>query len=98
MVNFDASTPQLRVVKNWVDAYLSLDAKNLEPLISKDFRYETFPEADDVSREARERHLESFRGVLSGVNKFDVRIKRWRNTFGLADRYPPSLGHLSRSD
>ena len=38
MVNVDASTPQLRVVKNWLDAYTSLDTKNLEPFISKNFQ------------------------------------------------------------
>ena len=74
MVNFDTS--QLRVVKNWVGAYLSLDLKNVEPFVSKNFQYETIPEAIDVSREAKERHIERFGRILTGVNKMDVRIKR----------------------
>ena len=84
MTNFDAS-PQLTLVKNWLDAYVSLDTKNIEPLVSKNYHYEAFPEASDVPKEAKERHLERFRGILAGTSKLEVRIEHRRTTFELAD-------------
>ena len=35
MANFDASTPQLKVVKKWLDAYVTLDADKIGSAVSK---------------------------------------------------------------
>ena len=86
MSSFDASTPQSTLVKNWLDAYLSLDIKNVEPFISKDFQYQAFPEtATDLPKEARETHIEKYTGVLAAARKLEVRIQHRRIAFKLTD-------------
>ena len=91
MSNFDAS-PQLTLVKNWVDAYISLDIKNVEPLLSKNFQYHTFPETTDLSKEAKERHIERYREMLSAVSKLEVRIQPWKIALGSqTDSYHPQI-------
>ena len=44
MVNIDASTPQLKFVKDMLDAYCTLDVTKAEPFLSKDFKFQTFPQ------------------------------------------------------
>jgi len=98
MANFDTS-PQLALVKKWLDAYLSLDVKNVEPLISQNFQYEAFPEATDIPEEAKEKHIEKYREILAAGSKFEVGIQALENrlqTHRLMT--PPPLGHLPRSD
>jgi len=97
MVSLDASTPQLRAVKNWLDAFASLDIKNVEPLLSKNFQYHPFPETADIPKEAKEKYTERFGGVLSAASKLEVRVQHRRTTLMLGLISPP-LVHLSRSD
>jgi hypothetical protein len=78
MVNFDASTPQLKVVKNWIDAYLTFDIKNVEPPISKNFQYQAFPETTDLPKETKENHIERYGEILAGTSKAEVRIQHRR--------------------
>ena len=75
MVDFDASTPQLKAVKNWLDAYCTLDMKNVEPLISKSFQYEAFPETPYIPKETGGRHIERYKDMLSAASKFEVCIQ-----------------------
>ena len=90
MVNFDASTPQLKVVKNWIDAYCTLDTKNIEPFISKNYEYQAFPEVADLPKEAKERHLERYGAMLAEASKLEVRTKHGELPSGLqtGTRYP----------
>ena len=57
MVGFD--TPQSKVVKKLLDAYCSLDANNLEPLLSKNYQYLPFPENTDLPKHTKESHLQT---------------------------------------
>jgi hypothetical protein len=64
MANLDSSTPQLQVVKKWVDAYSSLDASNLDPLLSKHYKHQLFPKSihpDGTKEEHTLRSKEYFR-------------------------------------
>jgi len=97
MVDLDASTPQLRAIKNWLDAFISLDIKNVEPLLSKNFQYHPFPETADVPKEAKEKYMERFGGAVSVASKAEVGVQHRRTTLKLRLMSPP-LGHLSRSD
>ena len=85
MVDLDASTPQLKAAKDWVDAYCTLDMKNVEPRISKNFQFHTFPETTDIPKEAKGRHIERYREMLSAVSKLEVRIPHRGTTFKLSD-------------
>ena len=71
MVNFD--TPQSKAVKRLLDAYSSLDMKNVEPLISKDYQYESLPESTDLPKQTKESHFKMWGGVFSSVKKYEVR-------------------------
>jgi hypothetical protein len=81
MVNPDVSTPQLKLVKDWIDAYLTLDMNNVEPYISKSFQYQAFPETADLSGESKEIHIERYNNMLAAASKLDVRIRHRRSTF-----------------
>ena len=74
MSSFDTSTPQLALVKNWLDAYLTLDIKNVEPFISKNFQFQTLPETTDIPTEEKEKHLERYKVLLSALSKIEVSI------------------------
>ena len=97
MVNIDASTPQLRVVKKWFEAYASLDVDKPEPLLSKDYKQQTLPKSIGLPDETKEEHLKRFRGMSPSITKLEVRIQYRGATFKLTNSYPP-LGHYSRSD
>ena len=58
MVGFD--TPQSKVVEKLLDAYCSLDANNLEPLLSKNYQYLPFPENTDLPKHTKESHLQTW--------------------------------------
>ena len=73
MTNFDAS-PQLILVKKLLDAYLTLDIKNIEPFVSKNFQYHPFPETTDISTEEKEKHIEKYKEIFAAVSKIEVSI------------------------
>jgi len=84
MANFDTSTPQLKVVKKLLDAYVSLDMSNAEPLLSKNFQYQPFPETG-LPKEAKGGHIQRIAGILAAVSKFEVCIRHLRTAFKLAN-------------
>jgi len=71
MANINATTPQLRVVKNLFDAYLTLDYKNSEQYVSKNFKFQTFPKTPDLPDETKEGHFERYGALLSLVTKVE---------------------------
>jgi len=78
MIDFDArvlSTPQLKAVKDWIDAYLALDINKVEPLASKNFEYQPFPETTEFLKESKEKHPETFGHFkFAAASKFEVCI------------------------
>jgi hypothetical protein len=72
MVNFDASTPQLNLVKNWLKSHMSLDTNNTEPLLSENYRHELFPRSPDTPDESKKAHVKTWGTVLSSMNKLEV--------------------------
>ena len=98
MVNIDASTPQLKLVKEWFSAYASLDAEKLEPLLSKNYKQQTLPESIGLPEETKEEHIKRFREMPSAITKLEVRIQYRRAAFKPIDRYPLPSGHRSGSD
>jgi hypothetical protein len=57
MANIDATTPQLKLVKQFYDAYISLDIKNVEAHISKNYKFQTYPKVDHMPEESKGEHL-----------------------------------------
>ena len=83
MVNIDATTPQLKVVKNLLDAYSSLDISKVEPFISKDFKYQMFPKIINLPDEPRAAHIQKYGEVLAALTKMEVRVQPRRSAFKL---------------
>jgi len=52
MSNFDISTPQLENIKRLIDACISLDMSNIEPLLSKKYQQQPFHEITDLPKGA----------------------------------------------
>ena len=83
MCSLNATTPQLKVVENFLDAYCTLDIKNVEPLIPKNFAYQLYPKVPNLSGGPKEQYIKKFIPVLSLVKKLDVSIRRRGTPFQL---------------
>lgn len=75
MTNLEATTPQLKVIKDYFDAFVALDIKNAEPYMSKDFKYQTFPKIPDLPDATKGDYSETYGTMLSLVTKIEVRIQ-----------------------
>ena len=78
MTLFDAS-PQLTLVKKLHDAYRTLDVKNVEPLISKNFQYYPLPESMGLPKEERREHIQRIGRTFQLFSKIEVCIHHRRN-------------------
>jgi hypothetical protein len=85
MANFDASTPQLKAVKHWIDALTVVDMSKVEPVVSRNFKFQTFPKDIDLPEQTKEEYLQWFGRIFVSMTKMDVSIQRRRNAFKLAD-------------
>ena len=70
------TTPQLKAVKNFAEAYLTRDVKNLEPVVSRDFQFQTFPKIADHPDESKEAHFERYGPLLTLMTKIEVGFQR----------------------
>ena len=75
MPSLEATTPQLTAVKNLIDAYCSLDMKNIEPHITKGYTFQSYPKLPELTDETMEGHVERFKALLSSFTKIDVHIQ-----------------------
>ena len=87
----DATTPQLKAVENLFKAYLSLDLKSVEPLITKDYKFQTFPKIADLPVETAEGHLETYQPIFSLMTKVEVRIQHHLQPRRLTYTFPSSI-------
>ena len=73
--NFNATTPQSKVVESFFWAVVTLDIRNVEPFISKDLKLQTFPKHAALPDEPRANFLEKYGSVLSLLKKIEVRVQ-----------------------
>jgi hypothetical protein len=85
MANFDASTPQLKLVKTWIESLAALDMNKVGTLLTRNFKYQSFPKTTDVPELTKETVVQWFGGIFASMTKMEVRIRRLRTTFELAD-------------
>ena len=71
MTSFD--TPQLKLLKDYADAYSSLYMNNVEQYMSKDFKYQTFPKIPEIPHQSKEAHIQNWRAIFSLLAKQEVR-------------------------
>ena len=81
MVNIDATTPQLKLAKQLVEAYTSRDIDKVASLISKDFKLQTFPKTTDLPDEAGGAHIQKYGPILAALTKVEVRTQHQRMPF-----------------
>jgi hypothetical protein len=74
MVNIDATTPQLQVLKKFIEANSTLNMDNTERFYAKDFKMQTFPKSDETPELTKEGYLQKQRAMVGGVAKAEVRI------------------------
>lgn len=74
--NFDATTPQLKAVKNLLEAYHTLDVSKVEPFVAKGFRFQTWPETEELPEEQKDGHIERYGQLFSLMSSADVCVKR----------------------
>jgi hypothetical protein len=72
MTNINPTTPQLKVLKDFVDALETRDIKNAEPLLSKDFTFTTSPKSADLPDLTREEYLQKFGALFAFFAKVEV--------------------------
>ena len=89
--NFNATTPQLRAVKKIFDAYLSLDLTNAESLISKDFKFQTFPKIANLPDEGKGGHLERYGPLFASMTKIEVRTLHRLRAHRLTSIFPSMM-------
>jgi len=75
MSSFDANTPQLKVAKRLIEAYASLDTKNVAAITSRNYQYQALPEVIGIPGEAKEEHIERFKKILGAITKAEVCIQ-----------------------
>jgi hypothetical protein len=92
LTNFSAGTPQLEAVKNLIEAYITSDMGNVEPLVTKDYKFQTFPKIADLPDESKGGHLERYGKLFSMMTKVEVciqhHLRAHRLTFVIA-AHPP---------
>lgn len=75
MVDLDPTTPQLKVVKQWDHACTSLNIKNIEPILSKDFRFMAFPKIAEHPDLTKEEFIQTYGKMFDSLVKMEVRIQ-----------------------
>ena len=72
MNDFNADTPQLEVVKKWLDALSTLDIQNAEPFLSRHYQYQAFPESPSVPNSTKEQYMEQWKGIMGALGKLEA--------------------------
>ena len=77
MADINTTTPQLKAVKRWIDAYASLDIQKIDSLFSRNFKHQTLPKSLGRDEETREDYIVRLGRVLPMFTSFRVRTWRW---------------------
>lgn len=85
MSDFNASTSQLKAVKNMIDAWSSFNLGKVNALVSKNYKYEAFNGVSELATVDNKGRAEMTKAVLSGLTKLDV------STY---IKYPTTENHL----
>ena len=82
MVILEATTPQLKVIKDLADSLASRDVKSTVRLLSKDFTLSTFPKVAELPVLTGEGYLQKYGPVLGAFAKIEVCIQHLGISFG----------------
>jgi hypothetical protein len=72
MASLDTSSPQLHLVEKMINAFISLDTKDLEHILSKNYRHQSFPSSPEMPDEPKGEYIRRWAACLSLMKKLDV--------------------------
>ena len=87
----DATTPQLKLIESYFKAYLTFDMSNVGALITKDFKFRTFPKIAELPDETKEGYLETYQPIFSLLAKVEVCIQHHLRAHRLTSTIPRSI-------
>lgn len=91
MATINPTTPQLKLVKGWVDAHLALDIDKISAVLSKDYKHQRLPKTTGHLEETREEFVKRLAGSMAAFTEFNVCVQCSMVSFELLDRrLPPS--------
>ena len=74
MVDIDATSPQLKLVKAWVEGYHSLDISNVRPHLSDNYKYQMLPKSAGEPDLTKESYLKRHGATFPALTKVEVRV------------------------
>ena len=80
----NATTPQLKVVDRFYEAYRTCDINNVGPFLSKDYTYKSLPKNSALPDMTKAEHFATYGQILASLTKFEVRIQHRGAGFELA--------------
>lgn len=75
MVELNDNTPQLKAVKKLADACTSGNVEDAEPVLSKDFRFKTFPETAQLPDLTKDKYIQTYGKIFASLAKMEVRTQ-----------------------
>ena len=76
MANGDTTSPQMKLISKLLSDYGTRDLSDVGRFLSKDFKFQSFPETTNHPEETRGEHLENWGGTLASFAKMEVRTQR----------------------
>jgi hypothetical protein len=84
MINIEATSPQMQIVKVWTDAHTSRDLNRAEPILSKNFIARMFPKITGFPDLTKEEYLLRYSAAFALFSKVEVRIRHLGTAFKLS--------------
>ena len=82
--SINATTPQLKAVDKFYEAYRTGDINNAGPLFSKNYTYKCFPENPAFPDMTKAEHIARIGPIFATLTKVEVRIQHRGAAFELA--------------
>ena len=80
----NATTPQLKAVDKFYEAYRTRDVNNAGPLFSKNYTYTTLPKNPAFPDMTKAEHIARIGPIFATLTKIEVRIQHRGAAFELA--------------
>lgn len=85
MATINPTTPQLKLVRQWVDALVDLDIERTAAVLSKDYKHQRLPKSAGHGEETKEEYITRLKGSLAAFTKFVVCVQCRMDPFELVD-------------
>lgn len=76
MTSLDATTPQLKALKDLTDALVSNNLDGAEPPLSKNFTFRTFPKVEELPDLKKDGYLQMCQAIFTTFSKTEASTLR----------------------